>query len=310
MDKENVRILFMGTPEIAAHVLSRLLEQGFHVIGVVCNEDKPTGRKKTLTPPPTKVVALEHNIPVYQPHRIREDHAFLNGLEIDLILTMAYGQIVPQEVLDAPKFGALNLHGSILPKLRGAAPMQRAIIEGHKSTGVSLMKMVDKMDAGEVYDTKEFLIEDNDTYGDICNKMAEAAAEIAIKDILLYIEGKLPGIPQNESEVTFANKIKSEDEHLPLDLPRNEFRNWVRGLSPTPGGYLFLEGKKLKILACSIVEGDNPGIGVLTFDKKSVCLGLPDGLVRLDKVQLEGKGVTDGQSFANGYRSKQGCKLE
>lgn len=309
MDKKDIKILYMGTPEISAKVLSSILEAGFNVVGVVTNEDRPLGRKKILTPSPVKEVALAHDIPVYQPHRIREDHAFLEPLEIDLILTMAYGQIVPMAVLGKPKFGALNLHGSILPEYRGAAPMQRAIIDGKKKSGCSLMKMVAAMDAGEVYDTEEFAIEETDNYSSVCEKMAIAASNLAIKDILKYIEGNLPGIPQDESKVTIANKIKPEDEHLDVSLPSIAFHNWVRALSETPGGYIYLADKKLKVFACSKASGIRGENGTLHFDKQGTYLILGDGALSLDSVQLEGKGKTDGKSFANGYRSHEGERV-
>lgn len=310
MEKEQIKILYMGTPEISARVLSSVLDAGFNVIGVVCNEDRPMGRKKVMTPPPTKVVALQRGIPVYQPHRIREDHAFLDAFDVDLILTMAYGQIVPAAVLDKPKFGCLNLHGSILPKYRGAAPMQRAIIDGQKKTGCTLMEMVDKMDAGRMFDVEEFPIENGDNYTSISEKMAEAAAKLAIKDILPYINGELPGLEQNEDEVTFANKIKPEDEHLDLSLPCEAFRNWVRGLANTPGGYALLDGKKLKVFEVEI-EGVRFGeTGSLHFDKHGCHLTLSDGCLLLLRVQPEGKAVMDGKSFANGYRHLEGKTLE
>ena len=155
MDSKQARIVYMGTPEISAAVLESLLKNGYHVVALISNEDKEVGRKHQLENTPTKKVALSYNVPVYQPHRIRLDHEWLKDLNPDLIITFAYGQIVPQEVLDAPKKGCINLHGSLLPKLRGAAPIQRAIMNGEKTTGVTLMQMVAAMDAGLMYDKEE-----------------------------------------------------------------------------------------------------------------------------------------------------------
>ena len=160
---KDVRIVYMGTPEISAKVLERVLQEGFSVVGVISNEDKEVGRKRIKEPTPVKKVALEHGVPVYQPHRIRLEHDFLKKIDFDVLLTMAYGRIVPEEVLQAPCVGAVNLHGSLLPEYRGAAPIQRAIMDGKSKTGVTLMEMVKEMDAGRMYDKLEVDIapEDN-----------------------------------------------------------------------------------------------------------------------------------------------------
>ena len=157
------RIVYMGTPRFSAQVLEFLINQGFNIVGVIAQEDKPVGRKKVLEPVPTKVVANKYNIPVFQPHRIRKDYEFVKALKPDLILTLAYGQIIPHELIELPKLGCLNFHGSILPKYRGAAPIQRAILHSDTETGVTLMEMVDEMDAGKFYAVETCKIEDSDT---------------------------------------------------------------------------------------------------------------------------------------------------
>ena len=307
---QDYSIVYMGTPEISASVLSALLDAGFPIKALIASPDKEVGRKRILTPVPTKVVAAAHGIPVFQPVKIRNDYAFLNELKPDLILTMAYGQIVPQAVLDIPRQGCLNLHGSLLPKLRGAAPIQRAIINGDAKTGVTLMEMVAAMDAGKMYASVEVDILPEDNYGSLCQKIAQAAAEVAIEAVPLYAKGLLPGVPQDEAEVTFAAKILPEDEKLDLSLSTKDFVNFIRGLSPTPGGYLLLEGEKFKILGAKPFDkATQDEVGTLRFQKKFATLQLADGRIALMRVQPSGKNEMDAAGFANGYRRYEGARL-
>jgi methionyl-tRNA formyltransferase len=296
-----IRILYMGTPEMSATVLSALLENGFDVVGLVCQEDKEVGRNKQTEIVPTKRVALAHNVPVFQPHKIRLDFGFATSLDFDVIVTMAYGQIIPQGLLDLAKKGCLNLHGSLLPKYRGAAPIQRAIMAGDKETGITLMEMVAAMDAGVMYDVEKVAILPEDNYSSLCPKMAAAAARLIVKDLPSYVEGTLAGVEQKEKDVTIANKIKPEDEHLPLSLSVHAAENYVRGLSEEPGAYVILNDKKLKIYQCH-VENDTVirAVGEFLPNKKKILLQFYDGLLSLDTVQLEGKKKLDAASFLNG----------
>lgn len=297
----NISILYMGTPEMSATVLEALLAAGFHVVGVVCQEDKEVGRNQEKEIVPTKRVALAHQIPVFQPHKIRLDFSFAAALSFDVIVTMAYGQIIPQGLLDLAKKGCLNLHGSLLPAYRGAAPIQRAIMAGEKETGITLMEMVAAMDAGKMYDTEKVAILPEDNYTTLCPKMAQAAARLIVKDLPLYVEGALPGEEQKEKDVTIANKIKPEDEHLPLGLSVRGADDYVRGLAEEPGAYVLLNDKKLKIFHAH-VENDHVirAVGEFLPDKKKILLQFYDGLLSLDVVQLEGKKKMDAASFLNG----------
>ena len=294
------RIVFMGTPEIAARVFENLINFGLNFVGLIAQEDKPVGRKGILEPVATKVVAQKYNIPVFQPHRIRKEYEFLYDLKPDLILTMAYGQIVPQAVLDVPPYGCLNLHGSLLPKYRGAAPIQRALINGDKTTGITLMEMIDKMDAGRMYAKEEVTIDD-DNYSSLCLKLVDAATKVVQDNLYDYFNHKLVGTLQDESEVTFADKILPSDEKLDINLNCEQFINFVNGLSFEPGGYVYINDKKLKILKAHKVLSHLGELGQLSI-KKEVVLSLVDGDIVLDVVQLEGKKRMDGKSFANGNR--------
>lgn len=299
----------MGTPHIAAEVFEALIKAGYNFVGLIAQEDKPVGRKGILEAVPTKVIALKYNIPVFQPHKVRLDYEFARELKPDLILTMAYGQIVPQGLLDIPLFGCLNLHGSILPKYRGAAPIQRAIIDGETKTGITLMQMVDKMDAGKMYAIEEVEITGSDNYTSLCEKMAQAAIKVSLDNLPKYLAKKLPGVDQDESLVTIANKIKAENEKLDLTIGCFQFINYVRGLSDEPGAYLLLNENKFKILAAHKISDEVGEVGKLNV-AKNLTLQLVDGKVALDMVQLEGKKRMDGKSFANGNKQFDGLILK
>ena len=308
--EKDYRIIYMGTPQMSADILESMIQDGFNIVAVIAQEDQEVGRKRILEEVPTKKVAKAHGIPVYQPHKIRLDYEFVKELKPDLILTMAYGQIVPQGLLDIPRLGALNLHGSILPKFRGAAPIQRAIWEGESKTGVTLMEMVDKMDAGKMYAVEECEITEEDNYTSLCEKIVACSIKLVREKLPLYLEGKLDGMEQDESKVSFASKIKPEDEKLDLSKPTKEFLCQLRALSETPGGYLLLEDKKLKIFKASkISESTSREVGTLSV-KKIPTLQLSDGEIELKEVQLEGKKKMDGKSFANGSHSLDGVILK
>ncbi len=300
---EDVKVLFLGTPEMARTVLAGLLEAGYDVIGVVTQPDREAGRGHRLLASPVKQYALERGIPVYQPAKIREDYSFAELLDIDVIACMAYGQIVPEGFLSLAKVGAVNVHGSLLPAYRGAAPIQRAIMDGKKITGVSLMEMVAAMDAGDVYDVRECPIEEGDDYTSLGRKLAALGAEMMASDLLSYANRELIGTPQDEEKATIAKKIKKAEEHVSLDLGAEEARNAFRGLSEEPGGYLLLEGAKLKVFRSHLATGLEGGEkGDYILGKKTMAVRFADGYLALDEVQLEGKKRMDISSFLNGMR--------
>ncbi len=298
---KDVRILYLGTPEIAVKPLLKLIELGYNVVGVVCQEDKEVGRKRLLTPPPVKVAALEHGIPVYQPHRIRLDHEWAKDLDLDVIITMAYGQILPDDLLTLPKQGSINLHGSLLPKYRGAAPIQRAIENGEKETGITLMEMTHEMDAGRMYEKETVKIEETDTYTSLAKKLSEAAASVLEKSLFDYVNGKIIGETQNTEDVTFAAKILPNEEKLSLELNKNDLIHKIHSLSEEPGGYFLLNEKKSKIFnAVSFDEVENEEIGSLSYRQKKLLLQAKGGHIALLFVQLEGKKKMSGADFASG----------
>ena len=305
MDKKDARIIFMGTPEISSRVLEGLISNGFNIVAVIAQPDRPVGRKKILTPVPTKVVATKYNIPVYQPVKIRKEYEFVNELKPDLILTLAYGQIVPQGLLDIPTYGAINLHGSLLPKYRGAAPIQYALLNNEKVTGMTLMRMVKEMDAGEMYDTEEVNISEDDNSTSLFIKMGDAALRLALRALPLFLEGKLVGKPQDESLVSFAPSIKPEEEKINLEDSKERIIGKIRALSDTPGAYLYLDELKLKIYKAKIINDEvNHEVGsIIRADKGGLYLQCSNGVISLLDIQKEGKNRMDYKSFINGNQN-------
>lgn len=312
MDKKTAKIIFMGTPEISSKVLEGLVLDGYNIVAVIAQPDRPTGRKKILTPVPTKVVAGEYNIPVYQPEKIRKDYEFVRELHPDLILTLAYGQIVPQGLLDIPTLGCINLHGSLLPKYRGAAPIQYALLNNEKVTGMTLMRMVKEMDAGEMYATEEVEIDEDDNSTSLFNKMGDAALRLSLRVLPLYLEGKLPGTPQDESLVTFAPSIKPEEEKIDLGKTKEQIFGQIRALSEVPGAYLYLDELKLKIYKAKIVSDEvSDEVGkIIKADKNGLYLQLSNGVLALLVLQKEGKNQMDYKSFVNGNQNILGKLLK
>ena len=247
MNGKEIRIIFMGTPMISAAVLEAMINEGFNVVGVIAQPDKPQGRDGQVIKVPTKKVAERYNIPVFQPVKVRKEYEFARDLKPDLIVTIAYGQIIPQGLIDIPTFGCVNLHGSLLPKYRGASPIQQALINGDKITGMSLMEMTAEMDAGDVFDTEEVEITEDDNSDSLFIKMGEAAKRLIIRDVEPLINGKLARKPQDISKVTFCSQIKPEQEKLDFSLNTINVIGWIRALADKPGAYMEIEGVKYKI---------------------------------------------------------------
>ena len=312
MEKKDLNLLFMGTPGISALVFEAMILDGYHFVGLVAQPDQPVGRKGLIEKVPTKVIAEKYDIPVFQPVKIRDDYSFMNNLKVDLVITLAYGQIVPQGFLDLPKYGCLNLHGSLLPKYRGASPVQTALINNEKVTGVTLMEMVKAMDAGRMYAKKEVVIEEEDNATSLFNKIALAARDLILESVPKYIDGELKGIEQDEKEVTFCSLIKPEQEKLDLSKSKEEIFGLIRGLSDEPGAYLYLSGQKIKIFKAKIVN-DLVAAEVGTIvqaDKHGLLIQLKDGQLAILELQKEGKKRMDYKSFINGNQNLLNAKLE
>ena len=246
-----MKILFMGTPDFALFSLKGLCENGYNVVGVVTQPDKPKGRGYALTPPPVKVYAMEQNIPVYQPNSLRTEEfaSLLEEINPDIIAVVAYGKILPKNVLDYPKYGCVNVHGSLLPEYRGAAPMQMAIIDGKKVTGITTMFMAEGLDTGDMLLKAECEIAENDNFEIIHDRLGLLGAELLRKTIDGLEKGEITPIPQDHAKATHTSKILKEDCELDFSKDCDTVHNLIRGLSPIPLSFTHTpDGKLLKIV--------------------------------------------------------------
>lgn len=298
------KIAFLGTPEISAFLLKGLVENGFDVTMAITKEDKVRGRNNKVEESPVAAMARTLGIPCYKPHRLNKDHDFLLQTPVDLLLTFAYGQILSTEVLALGKYTPLNIHASLLPKYRGAAPIQYALRNGDETTGVTLMAMVKEMDAGDIYAQESLPIDPEDDYTTLSRKLAELALRMAVEKLPLFFEGRLGHVPQDSSKVTFCPTIKKEEEHLSLAKGAKAFVDAVRSLSQEPGGYLLLDGENIKVYKAHIVSGDilAPVGTVVKARKKEILLQASDGLVNLDVLQRPGKRAMETADFNNGFQ--------
>ncbi len=308
----NERIVFLGTPKLAADCLEGLVNGGLNIVSVITKEDKIRGRHNAVEESEVAKMARKLMIPVFKPHKLNLEHDFLSQLDFDLLLTFAYGQYINDEILAMGKYKPLNLHGSLLPKYRGAAPMQYALRNGDEITGVSLMEMVHEMDAGDVYAAKSFPLTIEDNYTTLCDKISKCGTELALEALPKYFRGELKPIPQDREKATFTHMVTKEDEHLDVHQDTFSFINQVRMLSLTPGGYVKNKDEIIKIFHVSkindLVEGKEGEI--LLSHKKQIILQLKDGQVNIDFLQRPGKKMMSASDFNNGVKNFQGVILE
>lgn len=249
-------IVFMGTPDFAVPSLIKLIEHGYTIKGVVTQPDRPVGRKRILQPSPVKEVALRYDLPLFQPERVKTPEAIqtIAAWAPDLIVTAAFGQILPPELLRLPSHGAINVHASLLPKYRGGAPVQRAIMNGEKETGVTIMYMAEKLDSGDILSQVKLAIEETDDTGSLMKKLSEAGADLLIATLEKLKEGKLKSKPQREEEATYAPLIRREDEAIQWDKPAETIYNQIRALSPHPGAYTTYKEQTIKVWRSALTE--------------------------------------------------------
>ena len=307
---KDMRIVFMGTPDFAAAILQRLIDTGRNVVGVFSQPDKPVGRKQIITPTATKVVAMEHNIPVFQPAKLRDGEALkiMQELKPDLTVVAAYGKILPKDILDVAPLGNVNVHGSLLPKYRGSAPIQWSVINGDKVTGITTMFMAEGMDTGDMIMKFELPIGEDETAGELFDRMAELGAESIEKTLELFDNGEVKSEPQNEEEATYAPMLKKEMGEIDFGKTAEEIHNLVRGLNPWPMAYTFFDGKSIKIHEAKVAEGFSGEEGTL-LDEKRFVVGTKNGAIELITVQPEGKNKMSGADFIRGRRLEKGVKF-
>lgn len=312
-----MRVLFMGTPDFALFSLKALVESGEEVIGVVTQPDKPKGRGKAMSAPPVKVYAEEIGLPVFQPVTMK-DEAFLptlRELDPELIVVTAYGKILPKYILDYPRYGCLNVHGSLLPAYRGAAPMQRAVMEGCTETGVTIMYMDVGLDTGDMLLKKVLPLGENANFEDVHDGLGVLGADALLEAIALLKAGDAPREKQDESLATYAAKITKEDCHVQFALPAGMLHNRIRGLSPIPLCFVTMrDGKMLKIAETrvgSVSSTASPGtvLGLSDGGESGILVSTGEGSILLKRVVPEGKKPMDALSFANGRGLRVGDLL-
>ena len=306
-----MRILFMGTPDIAAECLKALYAAGHEICGVYTRRDKPVGRKQVLTAPPVKEVALEHGTPVFQPRTLRDgsEDANIRALAPDLIVVVAYGCILPKSVLEAPKYGCINLHVSLLPKYRGSAPVQWAVLNGDAETGVSIMQMDEGLDTGDVLCCEKIAIDPEETSGQLFDRVTAVGARVLCEVVPAIAAGTLKPQPQDHENACLAPMLNKEMAEFHLTESAAHIHNWVRGMNPWPMAFFMHDGKKIKVTASKLSENPANAAPGSVLAVKPLTIACQDGAIVLDSVTPEGGKSMAGTAWAAGRRLKAGDSL-
>ena len=302
---KDIKVVFMGTPSFAVPVLEKLIEN-YNVIMVVCQPDRAKDKKGNIIYPPVKELALKNNIEVYQPLKLSSEFEYIIEKKPDIIITCAYGQILPSSLLDYPKYGCINVHGSLLPRLRGGAPIHHAIINGDKETGITIMYMDKKMDAGDIISQKSLEIKNTDNLDSIYSSLSILGSELLIETLPSIINGTNNRIKQNENEVTFGYNISKEDELINFNDSAINIFNKVRGLCSIPGASCYYNGKRLKIYEVEVTDKlskDIPG-KIVEVNKDSLVVTTKDYLIKVKDIKLEGKKRCMVSEYLNGVHDK------
>jgi methionyl-tRNA formyltransferase len=307
MQPQNIRTIFMGTPDFALQTLQGLVDAGCNLIAVYTQPDRPKGRGKQLAAPPIKELALQHDIPVYQPLKLRQPEAVaeLEAFAPDLIVVVAYGQILPKSVLDIPRYGCINVHASLLPRYRGAAPINKAIIDGETETGITTMYMDIGLDTGDMLVKKTLSIGPQETAGELHDRLAVLGRETMEETLQQLCAGTLQRQVQDNDQSTYAAMMKKEDGRINWNRPAVEVHNQIRGLDPWPGAYTSLNGELLKLARTSpeITTGDKPG-SIISTDNNGVRIACGTGSLLVRELQLAGRKRLPAADFL------RGCPLE
>lgn len=302
--EKELKVVFMGTPDFSVPILDAIIKN-YKVKAVVTQPDKIVGRNGKIAKPPIKVVAENNDILVIQLKSIKEQYEEIIALEPDIIITCAYGQILPKELLDYPKYGCINVHASLLPKLRGGAPIHRAIINGYTKTGITIMFMAPGMDDGDIIASEEVKIEDNDTASTLHDKLSKLGSELLIKTLPSILNGTNERVPQDESKVTFAPTIKPDDEKIDFSKTSIQIYNQIRGLNSFPGAYFMLDGKRFKVWE-SIISNDYASDKldgeIVKIYKEGIGVKTSNGVIILTVLQPEGKSRMRAVDYLNGVK--------
>lgn len=301
---KDLRVVFMGTPEFSVPVLEGLIEK-YNVVLVVTKEDAPVGRKRVLTPSPISDVATNNSIPVFKPHRLKSDYKKIIDADPDIIITCAYGQIVPKEVLDYPGLGCVNVHASLLPKYRGASPISQAIIDGETETGITIMYMDETLDTGNIINARSIKIEDSDTYGTLSEKLSVLGRDLLLDTLPSIVDETNFSLKQDDEEATYVGLLKREDERLDFSKSRLEIINKIRGLNPSPTANIVIDGEEWKVLKAESGSNNTKDIGVITeVGKDYFAIDCMDGKVLIKEIKPFGKKIMSVKDFFNGYKSE------
>ena len=295
-----MRVVFMGTPDFATGTLEEIVKSGYDVVGVVTQPDKPKGRGKNLMPTPVKEVALKYSLPVYQPKRAKDP---------EVIVVAAFGQIITKEILEMPRFGCVNVHASLLPAYRGAAPIQWAVINGDKESGVTIMQMDEGIDTGDMMDKVIVPIAEDETGGSLFDKLSEAGAKLCVKVLRDLEEGKAVREKQpKESTTAYASMINKGMGEIKWERKAKEIEQLIRGLNPWPSAYTKIHGKMLKLWKADVLEDTaHKQTGeIVKIEKDGICVQTGEGLLKIRELQLEGKKRMDAASFLRGYSVSEG----
>ena len=311
MIPQDIRTVFMGTPDFALDTLRGLIEAGVQLVGVYTQPDRPKGRGKKLTPPPVKELALQHEIPVFQPQKLRDPAAVeeLKSLAPDLIVVVAYGQILPQAVLDIPQHGCINVHASLLPKYRGAAPINKVIVDGETETGVTTMLMDIGLDTGDMLIKRTLTIGADETAGQLHDRMAPLGREALDETLRQLCAGTLKPEKQNDAETCYASMMKKEDGLIDWSLSATKIHNLVRGLDPWPAAYTSLAGETLKISRTAVESGTGEAGSVVSADNSGVSIACGEGVLRIGELQLPGKRKMQAADFLRGHSLPVGSQF-
>lgn len=312
-----MNIIFMGTPDFAVNALEAVIAAGHNVQLVVTQPDKPKGRGKAMQFPAVKECALMHNLPVFQPDRIKkpENIDVLKQYDCDVMVVAAFGQILPKEILDMPKHCCINIHASLLPKYRGSSPIQWSVINGDKVTGVSIQRMDVGVDTGDIISYKEYALSEDETGGSLFDKLAELGATLCVETLEAIANGTATYTPQKEEEASHTKMIAKELGEIDWNMPAGKIECLIRGLNPWPSAYTYLDGKTFKIWRARVLEEteglpEKTNVGVVyKVDKKGIYVKTGDGALQLLEVQLEGKKRMDVAAFLNGFTVEAGKLL-
>jgi len=299
-----MKIIYMGTPDFAVNTLQTLIDSRHEVIAVFTQPDKPKGRSGQLQMPPVKELAVKYGIPVYQPVKIREQEyvELIQGMGADVAVVAAFGQILPKSILDAPKYGCINVHASLLPKYRGASPIQQSILDGEKETGVTIMKMDVGMDTGDIILQEAFPLDQTETGGELFDKLAVMGGPMVLRVLDSFEDGSATFTPQDESRATHVRMITKENGHINWSDSAAVIERMVRGYNPWPAAYTYVGQKMFKIWEARLVEASGLEAGEFSTADGKMVVGTGDGALELISVQLEGKKRMNVADFLRGYR--------